>query len=282
MKHTGLILCGGGLRGVYTAGVLDFFIDAQLNSPYVIGVSAGACNGFAYVAKQKGYAKILFTKYIKEKRYVSYRNFIRKRSIFDMDYLFDEIPKKLEKFNFSDFNRSNQRFIVTTTNCQTGQPMYFEKDRCKDIFMAIRASSSMPFLAPVVNMEGNALLDGGITDPIPIMKSIKDKNRKHIIVLTAHDKEMERRTVLKFLSRRVYPNYKPLIRSFIRIEAIYNRSLRYIKKLQDKNKAIIIVPSKTIRIKNLERNQDKMYTLYQLGYRDAKKSYHNIQQMISC
>jgi predicted patatin/cPLA2 family phospholipase len=131
MNKVGLVLEGGGMRGLYTAGILDFFMEKDLYFPYVIGVSAGACNAASYISKQKERSKRINIDYVKNPRYLSYRNLVKEKSIFGMDFLFNEIPNKLEPFDYTTFHSSEQRFIIGTQIAK-GNPLYFDKNKCKD------------------------------------------------------------------------------------------------------------------------------------------------------
>src|SRR3712207_8881556 len=133
MCNVGLVLEGGGMRGIYTSGVLDFFMENDIYLPYVIGVSAGACNASSYISRQKYRSKNINLKYIKDPRYLGIKNLIFEKSIFGIKFIYDEIPNKLEPFDYEAFNNASEKFIIGTTNCNTGKTVYFEKNKCKDI-----------------------------------------------------------------------------------------------------------------------------------------------------
>nr|MDA8227721.1 patatin family protein [Desulfitobacterium hafniense] len=221
MENAGLVLEGGGMRGVYTAGVLDCLLKYNLHIPYVIGVSAGACNGASYISRQTQRSKRININYIRDSRYLSYRNLIKERSIFGMDFLFNKIPYKLEPFDFITFFNSDQRFVMGATDCLTGKPIYFEKndfttnDRERAVLTAMQASSSLPFLSRTVDFEGFKLLDGGISDPIPIKKSIQDGNNKNIVILTRNESYRKKPFKQEWLAKRFYPKYIGLIEAMV-------------------------------------------------------------------
>ncbi|NOV88494.1 putative patatin/cPLA2 family phospholipase [Clostridium acetobutylicum] len=184
MNNIGLILEGGGMRGVYTAGVLDFFMDKNLYFPYVSGVSMGACNAASYVSKQRGRTKSVTVDLADDSRYISLKNFIKYKSIFGMDFIFDEVPNKLFPFDFNTFSNSTQKLVIGTTDCLTGKEVYFSHSSSNDILDIIRASSSLPFISEPVKINNYTLMDGGIADPIPIKRSIEDGNAKNVLILT--------------------------------------------------------------------------------------------------
>lgn len=281
MENMGLVLEGGGMRGLYTSGVLDFFMEKNLYFPYVIGVSMGACNAASYISRQKGRNKRININYIDDPRYLSIKNWISRKGIFGSDFIFDEIPNKLEFFNIEAFNNSSQRFVIGTTDCDNGRPVYFEKDECKDdILDIIKASSSLPFMAPIVKYKGINLLDGGISDPIPVKKSIKDGNNRNVIILTRNKGYVKKPFKFKFLVKKVYSSHKGLIDSMINRYKKYNDTIKYIEKLESEGKAFVIRPLKAMKVKRIEKNKEKLTELYEQGYKEAEKHYDRLNKWL--
>ncbi|MEL7597708.1 MAG: patatin family protein [Clostridiaceae bacterium] len=280
MNKVGLVLEGGGMRGLYTAGILDFFMEKDLYFPYVIGVSAGACNAASYISKQKERSKRINIDYVKNPRYLSYRNLVKEKSIFGMDFLFNEIPNKLEPFDYTTFHSSEQRFIIGTTDCETGNPLYFDKNKCKDILGVLRASSSIPLLSPVVEVEGKKLLDGGVADSIPIKKAIEDGFKRNIIILTRNKEYRKKPYKFKLFVKRSYSKYPKLVDKIFNRYKIYNNTLDYIEELENKYKAFVIRPSKPLKVDRLEKNPQKLKELYKMGYEDAKNLYLKMKEWI--
>lgn len=276
MKNIGLVLQGGGMRGVYTSGVLDFFMDKNLYFQYTIAVSAGACNAIAYMGKKRGFGKKVCVNYIAENKCISYKNLLTKGSILEMDLVFNKIPKELEPFNFDEINNNTDKLIITATDCCTGTPVYIDKDECDDIITAIKASSSIPFLTQVVEFQKMNLLDGGITDPIPIKKSIEDGNQKNVIVLTNEDGYNQRPFKMKWMAKRIYPDYMKLINAILDSHKLYSETMDYIDNLEDKGQVFVIRPSRHLKLRTLDRNTKKMELLYQLGYKDAENKYEEL------
>lgn len=280
MKHIGLVLEGGGMRGLYTSGVLDFFMEKDLYFPYVIGVSAGACNAASYLSKQIGRSRNININYANDPRYLSYTNLVKHGSLFGMDFLFDEIPNKLVPFDCETYNKSKQRFIIVTTDCTTGKVVYFDKDNCEDILPILKASSSLPFVSPIVEYKGMKLLDGGIADPIPIRKSIDDGNTKNVVVLTRNKGYRKKPFKLKWLARRVYSKYDKLVEALVNRYKLYNQTLEYIGKLEKEGSIFVIRPSQPLDINRIERNPEKLEGLYKMGYEDAKKLYYKMEKWL--
>lgn len=280
LSHTGLVLEGGGMKGVFTAGVLDYFLEKDLFFPYIIGVSAGACQAVSYLSRQKGRNKQVNIGYISDSRYLSYRNLIRHRSIFGMDFMFDEIPRKLVPFDFETFNGAKERFLVGTTECIQGKPVYFEKGEC-DILQVLRASCSLPFVSPIVEIEGMPLLDGGMTDPIPIRKSISDGNTKNVVILTKHPGYRRGPFKAKWLAKLMYPRYKGLIEALVKRPQLYNDCLDLLDELEAAGQAFVIRPQRKVEVKRLEKDPVKLELLYKEGYEEAIRVYDRLTEWLS-
>ncbi|WNF38460.1 patatin family protein [Bacillaceae bacterium IKA-2] len=272
MKNIGLVLQGGGMRGVYTSGVLDFFMEQELYFPYISAVSAGACNASAYLSRQHGLGKIMHINFLRDPRYISIRNLFKHRSLLGMDFIFDEIPKTIHPFDFKRFNDATEHLVVAATDCEKGECCYFDNKISDHIFMAIRASCSLPFISHIVDFDGLKLLDGGITAPIPINKSISDGHDKNVIILTNTNQNV-RPLNLKWLAQKIYSQYGHLVKALIDHHEVYKTALLQIKQLEAINKVFVIRPTRDIPIRTIERNITKLELLYDQGYEDAKNSY---------
>ena len=181
---TALILEGGGLRGYYSAGVMEAFLEKDMLFPYIIGVSAGAANALSYISGQAMRSRQIIEHYVGNPEYVSRRNLLRKGSMFGFDYIFQTIPEQHIRFDWDAYNAQETRFRTGAMNCADGKTVWFEKDEITPPFSATVASCSVPILTKVQHFKGYDLLDGGTSDPIPIEKSIADGNRFHVVVLT--------------------------------------------------------------------------------------------------
>jgi predicted patatin/cPLA2 family phospholipase len=281
MINTGLVLEGGGMRGVYTAGVLEFFMEQDLYLPYIIGVSAGACNAASYLSRQKGRNKIVNIDYVTHPEYLSYRNLIRKKQLFGMDFIFEEIPNRHVPFDFDTFHQSKEKFVIGTTDCYTGEAVYFEKSEHKDhVLGLLRASSSLPFMAPIVEYQERSLLDGGISDPIPVRQSEREGNKKNIVVLTRNEGYRKSSSKFNWMTRRVYPKYKGLLSAIEKRHQVYNETIDYIEERNMEN-IFVIRPSKPLEVGRVEKNPVKLTNLYQQGYVDAKQIFNELQTWLT-
>ncbi|WGX76605.1 patatin family protein [Paraclostridium bifermentans] len=184
MNKIGLILEGGGMRGIYTAGVLDFFIEKNIEVDITIGVSAGSCHASSYLSKQYKRAYNATVDYINDKRYLSFSNLIKTGSIFGMDFMFNKIPNELNIYDYDTFAKSKSKFVVVATNCETGSPEYFELKDLKKEIIYMQASCSIPMFANIVEIDDFKLVDGGVSDSIPIEYSLNQGYKNNIVVLT--------------------------------------------------------------------------------------------------
>ena len=281
MQNTGLVLEGGGMRGAFTAGVLRYLMDENIYIPYTIGVSAGACNGSSYIARQLDRNYKVIIQYSRHPEYLSFKRFLRNRELFGMDFIFDRMPKELIPFDMQTFCQSKEGFVVVTTDCETGEAVYFDKGKhSEDMLTIIRASSSLPLFAPEVSYQGRLLLDGGIADPIPIKKSVMDGNKKNIVVLTKNNGYIAGPSNFNWFAMRKYKKYSGLIRAIKDHHNIYNETIRYLKEEEEKGNVVIIRPIEKLDVSSIGRNKRKLEKLYNQGYTEAKKAYGKLKELL--
>lgn len=280
LNKVGLVLEGGGMRGVFTAGVLDFFLDENIEFPYVIGVSMGACNGASYIAKQKGRSLKTVVGYINDKRYLSYTNFIKTRNLFGMDFIFNEIPIKHVPFDQDTFDQSKAVFEIVASDCLEGKPIYFEKSTCENLNNALRASCSLPIISTIVHYEGKKLLDGAVTDSIPVERALSMGNEKLIIVLTRPISYRKHKSKSDNINKILYRKYPKLLERILLRYKDYNETLDYICKLEKEGRAFVIRPDGSLNIKRTEKDVEVLKQLYDLGYAEAKNKKEELISFI--
>ncbi len=266
----GLVLEGGGMRGLYTGGVLEYLMDQGLWADYCIGVSAGACHGVSYVSRQRGRNLRINTEYVTDPRYVGIRNFIRTGSVFGMDFIFDEIPHKLDPFDYESFLHSDCQFIAGVTDAETGKPVYFGREDMRYTSVILRASSSIPAFAPPVEYKGKYYFDGGTSDPIPFAKALKDGCDRIIVVPTrqrGYHKPPERG---RALYRKRLKDYPAMIALLDRRHEIYNSQLAELKRLEQAGTALIIGPETPLEVGRFEKDVARLKQTYARGYADAE------------
>lgn len=260
-----LILEGGTLRPIFSAGVMDALLDNNITFPYCIGVSAGITNGVSYISKQKGRNLEVVTKYRNDNRYLSYRNFLRCKSIFGLDFVFDEIPNNLIPFDMDTYRKYPGKVLVGVTNEHTGKTEYLNGKDLDDKATMLRATCAIPLLFPVIKINGKEYYDGGLCDPIPIKKAIADGNTKHLIVLTqpkGYKKELSKKNILvaKLLNKK-YPNLKtPLLNRHNH----YNETVKFCEQLENEGKVLILRPE--YNLDSFEKDINKLKSSYDHGY----------------
>lgn len=260
-----LILEGGTLRPIFSAGVMDALLDNNITFPYCIGVSAGITNGVSYISKQKGRNLEVVTKYRNDNRYLSYRNFLRCKSIFGLDFVFDEIPNNLIPFDMDTYRKYPGKVLVGVTNAHTGKTEYLNGKDLDDKATMLRATCAIPLLFPVIKINGKEYYDGGLCDPIPIKKAIADGNTKHLIVLTqpkGYKKELSKKNILvaKLLNKK-YPNLKtPLLNRHNH----YNETVKFCEQLENEEKVLILRPE--YNLDSFEKDINKLKSSYDHGY----------------
>ena len=268
----GLVLEGGGMRAAYTAGVLDAFLDEGIDLPYVIGVSAGANAGSDYVAGQRERNHKVFVDYAGDKRYAGPGNLRRERSWFGMRFLFETLPDELAPFNYDAFKASARTLVVAVTDCTTGRPVYFrQRDHDPRWFVHTlqRASSSLPVLSPPVDIEGRPCVDGGVSDPIPLERSVADGSRRNVVVLTRNADYRKSAQRLDPLSRWVLRRYPELLRAMRQRHVIYNASLERLAAAEHTGDAFVLRPVRPLVVGRMERDVVKLDALYRQGYEET-------------
>ena len=282
MEKATLVLEGGATRGVFTSGALDFLMEQKLYMSHVIGVSAGACNGVDYVSKQIGRTKNCMIHTEKEYDYINLRKFVRERSLIDMDMIFEKFPNEVYPFDFDTYFQSGIVCEMVTTNCVTGKAEYMDEAQDPDRLMKIcRASSSMPLLCPIVNIDGIPYLDGGLADSIPIRRAMDIGNEKIIVVLT-RNRGYRKKAVSKAVEkmyRRAYRSYPNLLRTLLRRAPYYNRTLNELENLEREGKIFVIRPQ-VKPVSRLERSQEHLMAFYHHGYDLMEREYDRLMEYL--
>ncbi|MDO5549160.1 MAG: patatin family protein [Eubacteriales bacterium] len=278
---TGLVLEGGGMRGLYTIGILDALMEYNIPFDYVIGVSAGACNGVSYVSEQQGRGYRIDCDYLKDKRYVSIQNFIKTGSMFGMDFIFREIPEKLDPFDFETFLNSPTEFVTGVTELETGKPAYFGKlDNSYDMCTVLSASSSIPMFSPPVEFEGRLYLDGGTSDPIPFQKALKDGCDRLVIVRTRDRSYRKSPEGGALFYRRALRKYPGMIRCIDERHTVYNKQIECIERMERAGQAFVYAPENPVKISRFENDIHKLDFLYRDGWKDVEHTLPQLKEFL--
>ncbi|OFP34094.1 patatin family protein [Prevotella sp. HMSC069G02] len=268
---TGLVLEGGGMRGVFTSGVLDAFMKHDLYFRYIVAVSAGACNGMSYVSRQPRRARISNIDYLARYKYIGIRHLVTQGCIFDRELLYDKFPNQLLPFDFDEYFKHAKDFEMVTTNCLTGKAMYLsetsDRQRSLDI---VRASSSLPYVSKIVTVDGIPMLDGGIIDSIPINRAIETGHEHNVVILTRNkgwrDTGKDRK-----VPAFIYKNYPRLRVALSHRHAAYNQQIDLIDRLEAEGKITCIRPMRPMEVGRIENDVEKLERLYEEGFAIGEK-----------
>lgn len=282
-ENTGLVLEGGGLRGVYTSGVIRFLMDKSISFPYVIGVSMGACNGANYISRQPERNRIVNITFVNDARYLSYKRLLLEGELFGMDFIFNTIPFSLVPFDQESYIENKAKFVIVVTDIETGDAVYYEKNDLKYDYMKIfRATCSLPFVAKPVYYKKRILMDGGLADPVPIEKSIADGNRRNMLVLTRPKGYRKKFSPLHLLLARLrYKEFRGLHKALLTRHKRYNDAMDMIDELEESGQVFLIRPDEEIDAGRVERNKQKLYAAYDQGYDDASSSYEKLKSFFN-
>lgn len=270
MYDAGLVLEGGGLKGVYTAGVLDLFLDKGIEFSSVYGVSAGACNMCSYLSKQRGRAFDVTVDYLDTSYYCNVRSLVLTGDLFPADLCYRLVPECLNPYDYDTFDKYKGKAYSVATDIVTGRPEYFRIRDMKADMDKIRASASLPLVSRNVKIGGGLYLDGGISDAIPLQKSIMDGNRKNVVVMTKEAGFVRRPTTRLALLKARYARYPKVWELMAERHINYNGQLAYIAGQQEAGAAFVIRPGKAGGVGRLEKDAEKLKALYQQGYEDAE------------
>lgn len=275
-NQTGLVLEGGGMRGVFTCGVLDYLMDHNIRFPYTIGVSAGACNGLSYLSRQRGRGKYSNIDLMEKYDYIGFKHLLRKRNIMDFDLLFNKFPEEILPYDYDAYFSSPERYVMVTSNCLTGEPNYFEEKQDKNrVIDIVRASSSLPFVCPIAYVDGIPMLDGGIVDSIPFQRAFDDGYTRNVVVLTrnrGYRKESKDIRIPSF----VYRKYPKLREALGRRNSLYNVQLDRVERLEEEGRITVIRPLNPVQVDRIERDVQKLTAFYEEGYACAAEVLKSI------
>lgn len=275
---TGIVVEGGGMRGIYGAGVLDVLLENDIKADGLIGVSAGAIHGCSFVSGQKGRSIRYNLKYSRDPRYMSMRSLIRTGDMFGIDFCYRELPETLDPFDNETFESSSTEYYVTCTDVETGQPVYHRCPSLRgDRIDWVRASASMPLASRIVELDGKKLLDGGVADSIPVMAFRKMGFKKDLVILTRPEGYRKKQNPMLPLIRRAYREYPEFVEIAASRHLVYNRELDEISRLEREGEILVIRPSRRIKISRTERRPERIEQMYRLGREDAMKAFSGIK-----
>ena len=265
-RNTGLVLEGGGMRGVFTSGVLDAFMKHDLYFPYVVAVSAGACNGLSYMSRQPRRARYSNIDMLRKYDYISLKRLLTQGSIFDPNILYERFPNEIVPFDYETYRENPAVYEIVTTNCLTGRAEYLtEKTDPKRLTAIVKASSSLPYVAQITEVDGVPMLDGGIVDSIPVVRAIDKGYSPNVVILTRNRGFRSSEPDIK-VPKLFYGEYPRLRVALSRRVEEYNKQLELIERMEDWGEVICIRPERPMEVDRLCRDVEKLEALYEEGF----------------
>ena len=267
MYSSGLVLEGGGNRSIYTSGVLDAFIEKEIEFPYVIGVSAGSCNATSYIAKNYRRQHDIIINYSNDKHYMGFGNILKGHSFLNTDWIFGELAYDISPLNQDEFDKSNTVLCAVATNALTGKPEYFYPKSMRNGCDELKASCSLPGVTNGVEIGGTTFFDGGLVDSIPLERAFDDGCKKAVVILTQ---------CKGYAKNPMNPKVKKIFKKFPKIgeaavnrHIMYNTQLEFVKQCEENGTALVIQPAAPLNVSTLEKDVSKLESIYQLGYKQG-------------
>lgn len=280
MYSNGLVLEGGGSRAIYTSGVLDAFIENDITFPYVIGVSAGSCNGASYLGKCKRRQHDITINYVNDKRYMGIGNMLKSGEYLGCDWIFGELSYDVYPLNQEEFEKSNAAYCCVVTNAKTGKAEYlYPKTLRPRGCQEIRASCSLPVVTKGYEIGGELYFDGGLVDSIPLKRALDDGCEKAVVILTQHKgyvKKPMNQNITKLMKK-----YPLVGKAICNRHNMYNQQLEYVAEMEKQGTAYIIQPHTPLGCSTLEKNTVKLESIYQLGYNQGLKHIESVKAFLS-
>ncbi len=267
----GLVLEGGGMRGLYTAGVLDTFLAKHWTPDYVVGVSAGACHAASFVSGQRGRAYRTNMDYLGDKRYLSVRNYFTTGSLFGMKFIFETVPDHLDPYDYDAMLASPMEYEVGVTDVDTGKPVFYSKEALYHDCTLLSASSSIPVFSPIVEYQGRRYLDGGTAAPIPVERALEKECDFIVAVLTRDRGYQKSPESFRSIYRRVLHRYPAMIQALDTRHEVYAKSRELLFRLEKEGKAVVIAPETPIMLSRFEKDKKKLDALYHQGQQECQK-----------
>lgn len=279
MEKSGLVIEGGGMRGIYAAGVLDVMMEQGFTFDGVIGVSAGAIHGCTMVAGQVGRSIRYYKKYCNDKRFMSFRSWITTGELVGRDFCYRELPEVLDPFDYDAYTKSETRFYATCSNLETGKAEYLEVTDLRQQMDLIRASASLPYVSHIVTVDGKKLLDGGCTDSIPV-QAFRDMGYTRTVVILTRDKTYRKKPARVFPAKLIYRRYPKFIKALESRHQVYNRTRQEIARMEQEGMVFVIRPSEVLEIGRMCHDPEKIQEVYETGRRDMDVAASSLREWL--
>ena len=281
MNKSALVLEGGGMRGAYTAGVLDYLMEKGVSFDSIYGVSAGALIGANFKAGQVGRGLRTFAAYLHDERYAGPQHLLKTGDWFNIDFSYNKIPNELDPADYDTFNASPVNFYSVVSNVETGKAEYIRITDLKQQMDLVRASATLPLLSNIVEIDGKKHLDGGSCDSIPLKKSMADGHSKNLVVLTQHRGFTKKPSANRYACRLMYKKYPNYVKAMDNRHNMYNRQLKLVYEMEKQGKAFVIQPAAKVEVSRLEKNPARLVELYHQGKMDAASCYERLVEYLN-
>lgn len=276
---TGLVIEGGGVRGIYAAGVLDAFMEHELTFDGVIGVSAGAIHACSYLSNQKGRSLRYYMKYCNDPRFMSVRSWLTTGDIVGAEFCYHELPDKLDIYDHEAFLENETPFYVTCTNVETGEAEYIQLTDMRKQIEYLRASASLPYVSRIVELDGTKYLDGASSDSIPVEAFQKMGYQKNVLILT-RDAAYRKKPSFRLLPKLIYRKYPKFAEVLLNRFIDYNKTTKKILQLEEEGKVFAIRPKESLNIGRMEKDAENVKRVYETGYADAIKQMEELKKWL--
>lgn len=280
LYQAGLVLEGGGMKGVYTAGVLDFFLDQGIDFAKCYGVSAGACHLCSYLSKQRGRAYAVVADYLDDPNYWGISSLLRTGDLFNVDMCYRQIPETLNPFDYETYDKNPSKGYAVVTNIETGRAEYIPFGDLHENIRAVRASASLPLVSRNVRIGDSLYLDGGLADPIPLLHSVLDGNRKNVVIMTKEVGYRRKPSKNLGLIRLRYARYPKVYELMKNRHIEYNKTLDYLQEQVNNKTAFLIRPQVKSDVGRIEKDEKKLKALYEEGYEEARRCHKGLMEFL--
>ena len=280
LYQAGLVLEGGGMKGVYTAGVLDFFLDHGIDFAKCYGVSAGACHLCSYLSKQRGRAYAVAADYLDDPNYWGISSLLRTGDLFNVDMCYRQIPETLNPFDYETYDKNPSKGYAVVTNIETGRAEYIPFGDLHENIRAVRASASLPLVSRNVRIGDSLYLDGGLADPIPLLHSVLDGNRKNVVIMTKEVGYRRKPSKNLGLIRLRYARYPKVYELMKNRHIEYNKTLDYLQEQVNNKTAFLIRPQVKSDVGRIEKDKKKLKALYEEGYEEARRCHRGLIEFL--
>ena len=281
MNKSALVLEGGGMRGAYTAGVLDFLLEKGMEFDSIYGVSAGALTGGNYKSRQIGRGLRTLASYLQDERYSGPQYLMKTGDWFNIDFSYNQIPNELDKVDYDTFDANPVNFYSVVSNVETGKAEYIKITDLRKQMDRLRASATLPLLSNIVEYDGKKYLDGGSCDSIPLKKSMEDGHNKNLVILTQHRGFTKKPSANRYACRVMYKEYPNFVKAMDNRHYMYNRQLKLVYEMEKKGKVFVIQPADRVDVARLEKNPARLVELYHQGKMDAANSYERLVEYMN-